>query len=157
MLPGTDIFMLTKEEIEALFPGLAERFTITSDSDDSYNCIAWTLNDTRRSWWPWPKRFVYWPLGAPREETVTAFPTMYRILLFEPCDNADREDGFDKIALYAIDDVPTHAARLWKEDASWSSKLGDENDIGHQTLESIEGIEYGNVVQVMKRRRGSPR
>ena len=41
---------------------------------------------------------------------------MYEILSFRPCDSPDREAGYDKIALYAMDDVPTHAARLWKED-----------------------------------------
>ena len=149
--------MLSKEEIEALFPGLAGGFEITSNSDDSYNCIAWSVNDTRRSWWPWPSRFVYWPPGAPREETVQAFLKMYEMLLFEPCASADREEGYDKIALYALNNVPTHAARLWKEDSHWSSKLGDENDIAHHSLESIEGLEYGRVVQIMRRRRTGTR
>lgn len=78
---------------------------------------------------------------------------MYEILLFVKCDSSDREKGYDKIALYANQDLPTHAARLWQEDVAWSSKLGDENDIAHHDLESIEGQEYGKVVQIMKRRR----
>jgi hypothetical protein len=35
---------------------------------------------------------------------------MYEILLFVKCDSADREEGYDKIAIYANEDLPTHAA-----------------------------------------------
>jgi hypothetical protein len=102
--------MLTREEIEALFLRAWGNFEITSDADESYNCIAWSLNDKRRPWWPWPSSWVYWPPGAPREETVHAFTRMYEILLFVKCDSADREEGYDKIAIYANEDLPTHAA-----------------------------------------------
>ena len=150
------ISMLTKEEIEELFPSSPGSFEITSEADDAYNCISWSVNDKRRPWWPWPRSWVYWPPGAPREETVAAFIQMYEILFFVKCECADREDGYDKVAIYANKDGPTHAARSWKEDSAWSSKLGDENDIAHHTPESIEGTEYGRVVQIMKRRRVLP-
>jgi hypothetical protein len=77
---------------------------------------------------------------------------MYELLLFVKCDSADREYGYDKVAIYANENPATHAARLWEEDLSWRSRLGDENDTAHHDLESIEGSEYGRVAQIMKRR-----
>jgi hypothetical protein len=64
------------------------------------------------------------------------------------------EKGYDKIAIYT-DGVgtPTHAARWWHEDSGWTSKLGEENDILHHSLEAIEGMPYGYVSQIMKRKR----
>jgi hypothetical protein len=79
---------------------------------------------------------------------------MFRNLLFVVCDSREYEPGFDKVALYADDTgTPTHAARWWQEDGGWSSKLGEENDILHHTLESLEGGDYGTVVQIFKRKR----
>jgi hypothetical protein len=51
----------------------------------------------------------------------------------------------------------THAARWWLEDKGWNCKLGEENDILHHSLDSIQGNVYGRVVQIMKRRRRSTR
>jgi hypothetical protein len=34
-----------------------------------------------------------------------------------------------------------------------AASLGDENDIRHDTLESLEGSGYGHVVKVLKRQR----
>jgi len=77
-------------------------------------------------------------------------------LLFVECTSADPEPGFDKIEIYAdADGLVTHAARRWKEDQGWSSKLGEENDICHFTLDSLEGEAYGKVVRIMKRRRAA--
>jgi len=77
-------------------------------------------------------------------------------LLFVECASADPEPGFDKIEIYAdADGLVTHAARRWKEDQGWSSKLGEENDICHFTLDSLEGEAYGKVVRIMKRRRAA--
>ena len=44
----------------------------------------------------------------------------------------------------------THAARL-KPDGKWTSKLGIEEDIEHNTLESMEGDLYGFVIQILRK------
>jgi hypothetical protein len=77
------------------------------------------------------------------------------MLLFSDCESGDREEGFDKVAIYVLEDKPTHVARLWVEDRAWSSKLGEENDITHHDLDCLEGKEYGRVARILKRQRRS--
>ena len=82
---------------------------------------------------------------------------VFRILGYEPCEKAEFETGYEKVAIY-IDrlDRPTHMARQlfsgW-----WTSKLGNGEDIIHK-LAGVEGPgfvgrDYGRVVQVLKRPR----
>lgn len=149
---------MTRAEIEDDFPGLiGQFFEITSPPDENYNCISWSVNNTAKYWWPippgaWPGR--RWLTEVPQDESLDAFLALYKRLLFVECDSPHPEAGFDKIAIYAgPDGLVTHAARCWKEDLGWSSKLGEENDICHYTLESLEGNAYGKVVRIMKRRR----
>jgi hypothetical protein len=148
--------VLTRDRIEELFPNGAGQVEDASDPDDTYNCIAWSVNDKSRWWWPFDvsSPYIYWPRDVPREETVEAFVKLYEWLLFTECDRADREEGYDKIALYAANDVPTHAARCWREDRGWTSKLGEEQDVVHHSLASLEGSVYGTVVHIMRRKRG---
>ena len=147
---------MTSGEIIETFPNLQGLFEITSDPDDRYNCISWSVNDTHKYWWPVQYSYpgVYWPPGAPRELTIDAFLKMFERVLFRACDSREFEPSFDKIALYADSQgVPTHAARWWQEDQGWTSKLGEENDIRHHTLEGLEGSDYGHVVRILKRQR----
>ncbi len=140
---------MTAGEIEEYFPAIKGRFEITSEPDEEYNCIAWSVNDTKQWWWPtppgqkkWPGK--YWPPGIPHDET----------LAFGICSDRGFEPEYDKIAIYAdLNGVVTHAARWWQEDRGWSSKLGEENDICHHVLESLEGPAYGSVFQIMRRAR----
>ncbi len=43
-----------------------------------------------------------------------------------------------------------HVARQLKE-GMWTSKLGPDEDIEHNTLDALEGELYGAVTQVLKR------
>lgn len=150
---------MTVAEIEALLPSLHGGFDVTSPVDEEYNCISWSINNTKRWWWPtplgqsrWPGK--YWPPGVPHEETLAAFTAMYEDLGFRVCLTRTFEDSYDKIAIYADNaGAITHAARWWLEDRGWSGKLGEENHIRHHTLESIEGDVYGKLGQVMRRSR----
>lgn len=150
---------MTKEDILDSFPSMDSRFSITSPDDEEYNCIAWSVNDTKQWWWPTPKgqsRWPgkYWPPGVDHEETLPAFTAAYKLFSFAVCDNKEFEDGYDKVAIYVDQDGKvTHAARWWKDDLGWSSKLGEANDICHHLLEAIEGESYGAVAQIMKRPR----
>ena len=69
--------------------------------------------------------------------------------------NASLEPGFEKVALYADrNEEVTHAARQ-TADGSWTSKLGEWEDIAHKSLEALCGDEpaYGTVAQILKRPR----
>jgi hypothetical protein len=150
---------MTVDELVALVPALRGTCEIKSPTDENYNCIAWSLNNHQQWWWPtpagsgrWPGK--YWPTEIPNEETLVAFIALYERLFFKKCSSREFELGYDKIAIYTDDlGTPTHAARWWQEDFGWSSKLGEENDILHHSLEALEGATYGRVAQLMKRKR----
>lgn len=127
-------------------------FTLTSRESDEYNCIAWAALDTTRWWWPSPD--AYWPAEAPQAETVESFIVAFRRLGFEPCDLSEAlEAGVEKVAIYAkADGRPTHMARQ-TETGEWTSKLGEGCDIEHHSLNGVEGVTYGRVVQMLKRPR----
>lgn len=99
----------------------------------------------------------YWPPGAPREETLEAFVIAFQTLGYGVCDSQEFEPGYWKIAIYTdAQAVPTHVARL-QADGTWTSKLGQYEDIEHNALEGLtEGISgYGKVACYMKRLNGS--
>ena len=133
--------------IESWFPNLvAGEYRITSEIDYRYNCIAWAVGSTDRFWWPVRH---YWPEDLSAEETIAAFASLLRRSGYEPCSDADVEAGFEKVALFARDGIPTHAAKQLPH-GGWTSKLGRWEDIEHE-LSMLTGSEYGEVVQVFRR------
>ena len=74
---------------------------------------------------------------------------------YEKGDDFGLEIGVEKVAIFANEDfLPTHAARQL-EDGSWTSKLGEEEDIMHVQLEHVRGRIYGIPVLVMRRPRNT--
>lgn len=45
---------------------------------------------------------------------------------------------------------PTHMARQI-ESGAWTSKLGQDHDIEHETLDTIAGPVYGDAVKIFRR------
>lgn len=130
------------------FPNLTlHNFQPKSQRTGRYNCIAWAMGDDRRWWWPHPRAF--WPPGVPREETLEAFEKAFAKMGFEVCDTSEPEDGYEKVALYALDGVPKHGARQLN-DGRWTSKLGQDIDIEH-ALGAISGGDYGQAVKFFRR------
>jgi hypothetical protein len=128
-----------------LFPNLTgENHEITSPRTVRYNCIAWAARNTERWWQPG----VFWPVDSSREDH--GIGNVVKSLGYEDCDDGAQEEGFEKLALYGCAMMYTHAARQLP-DGRWTSKLGQLEDIIHTTTEAIEGGEYGEVVQYMKR------
>jgi hypothetical protein len=139
------------ERLEALFPRLrGTAYRITSPASDVYNCIAWAAGDTQHWWWPGDPARTYWPVGAPRLESLGAFRDAFATLGYVVCEQADWEPDFEKIALFAdAEGTPSHAARQLR-DGTWTSKLGMSEDIQH-ALEDLTGEVYGSVVHILKR------
>lgn len=134
---------------EAL-PGLtASNYRVTSPATWNYNCIAWAVGVTDAWWWPVPGR--YWPADVPREESRAAFLAVFAKLGYSPCATADLEAGVEKIALYAVGEKPSHAARQLASGV-WTSKLGPSIDIEHTTLEALAGGVYGELTAVLSRK-----
>jgi hypothetical protein len=141
--------MSIEEYIEAAFPNLqACNWQITSEPDEMYNCIAWAIGQTRRPWWP--NEFGFWPEGIPPEETIEAFVGALQTVGFVITNDGSVEIGFEKIALFAKNGTPKHASRQL-HDGQWTSKLGRNHDITHETLDGVAGDLYGSVIQFLKR------
>ena len=65
------------------------------------------------------------------------------------CDAERPEAGYQKVALFAVADETTHAARQLAI-GRWTSKLGPREDIEHG-LRELEGYVYGTVAMLLKR------
>lgn len=139
-------------EREECWPFLvSEGYVQTSDETTIYNCIAFAAGVTQEWWWPDDEGVGKWPDGVPRMETIECFVQAYGTLGYEICENDDLEDGFEKVAIYALEGVPTHAARQLAC-GEWCSKLGRWEDIRHRTLRGVEDSDcYGNVTVLMRR------
>jgi hypothetical protein len=88
------------------------------------------------AWWPMEEESegVFWPEGAPREETLEAFVTAYVCEGYVSCGGAEPEPGFEKIAIYVdVEGKPAHAARQLPS-GFWTSKLGDWEE--HRTQDA---------------------
>ena len=138
--------------IDEQFPRLAtEGYQITSEPDESYNCIAYAAGETN-NWWT---HFAegpgyYWPDRASRTDKIESLIEAFSSLGYEPCPDDSLERGFQKVALYAKNGDWTHAA-IQVEGGDWSSKLGLDEDIRHQSPDSLVGDSYGEVHCIMRR------
>lgn len=128
-------------------------FRITSERAIRYNCFAWALGTCSERFDPTNPRF--WPKDVPREYTVASMLELFRTFGYELCEDGTLESRFEKIAIYARDDKPQHAARQLLN-GFWTSKLGRYEDIEHATPEELEGDgsrEYGRIIAFMRRPR----
>lgn len=143
----------TDMSLEAYFPNLrGTGYKITSPATIEYNCIAWSAGEQNRWWWPDAQEQHYWPAKAPREESVEAFTAAFEVIGFALCLTAELEPGFQKVAIFANEGLPTHAARQL-DDGRWTSKLGPNVDIEHVAVSDIAGEIYGRVVIFLRRER----
>lgn len=141
---------LRRDRLLAKYPGLVKgHFRITSPRDSSYNCLAFAGHDTRRCWHPSAFGSLYWPEGAPADDTLDGWISAYGILGFAPSTSPDLEPGLEKLAIYADRDFPLHVARQLQT-GLWTSKLRPQEDVEHE-LAGLEGDEYGRVVAVLAR------
>lgn len=129
---------------------------ITSPKTPDYNCAAYAAKVETKPWWPFPSSYYDWPLGLPRVNTVENFFRGFERLGFQRCASGDHQKGFEKIAIYVDShDVPKHVARELG-DGIWFSKLGNEQDIRHYTLEAVEKPGYGKAKYFMRKRLRGP-
>lgn len=142
-------------EDEEPYPNLISRgYEMTSPVCSNYNCVAWAADwDSSRWWGPEENEpGVHWPDGVPRGNYIENYMQVFARLGFIPCDGPELEDGFDKIAFW--DDRYQwrfgHVARQLPN-GKWASKLGDGNDIIHNTLDAVNCELYPCVYKYMKR------
>jgi hypothetical protein len=147
---------MDEHEIVAKFPRLAlDGFELTSPVDKNYNCVGWALGVDQKWWPPGAARQLvgswYWP-NEDQSVTVEAFEVAFAERGYEPCADGELEESYEKLALYVnSSNVPRHVARQIP-DGSWSSKIGEDVDIRHMTLEGLYGDDYGEVRAFMRRK-----
>jgi hypothetical protein len=135
--------------IEEIFPKLGgSHYRRTSEPDEKYNCIAWAAGRDDE-WWDIAPGYR-WPDNVPRHGAVENLVKLYESLGFVCCASNAREEGFEKVAVYGDGYMWTHAARQL-DNGKWTSKLGQLEDIEHESLEALSGAVYGSVVQVLKK------
>lgn len=82
--------------------------------------------------------------------SLDEFGEVFKALGYGVCESSDVEEEFEKVAIYANTEGPSHMARQLPS-GLWTSKCGDYEDIAH-TLEALEDSDYGRVAVVMKRK-----
>tara|TARA_R110002124_G_scaffold262626_1_gene428743 strand:+ start:1231 stop:1656 length:426 start_codon:yes stop_codon:yes gene_type:complete len=136
------------ERFKTHFPNLSDvAKKKTSESNPNYNCIAWAFKDNRRFWWP--DRRAYWPMDITGLNQLVAFERLFAAQGWEKTNDSNVEPNYEKVALFALNGIPTHAARLL-ENGYWTSKLGVEIDISHG-LRELDGPAYGTILQIYRK------
>ncbi len=136
---------MNSDWIDEEFPGIVCK--ITSEQDNSYNCIAWAAG-YNNDWWSHDEDY-YW-IGE-RGASIQNLIEVFGALGYVECDSHTPEAGYMKVALYAKDGDWTHAARQL-ENGGWTSKLGLYEDIEHENPQDLCGDLYGEVHSIMRRR-----
>jgi hypothetical protein len=132
----------------------------TSKASRIYNCITWALG--MNNCWIWPDSVydIYtWPYNLPRVLNKTIFIKLFGHYEYKIIPDMDIsiQEHIQKIAIYANTlGLPTHAARQLRN-GYWTSKLGIDMDIEHDTLEVLEGPAYGSVYVIMGKLASWPR
>jgi len=138
-------------DFTAHFPRLrSDNHTPESPDDPGYNCIAWAAGDNRKWWQPSGLGGHYWPAEVPLEQTIPAYQAVYEAQGYERCGSGILEATNEKVALFATQGLPTHAARQLP-DGRWTSKLGELMDITHTLPEDVGGGLYGEIVVFLRR------
>ena len=101
--------------------------------------------------WPGAPDY-YWPSEVTGTDELATLVQLYLDEGYEKCENGEPEEGHKKVAIYVKEDRPKHAA-LQLESGRWTSKLGNMQDIEHDTLEVLEGQEYGKATVFLKKHR----
>ena len=103
-------------ELETIFPRLATtQYEVTSPETTDYNCIAWAAGSIDCWWWPDLDESFFWPTGIERHETLPAFIRAFAVLGYSECLTGDYEGDLEKVAVFAANGQPTHAARQLPE------------------------------------------
>lgn len=83
--------------------------------------------------------------------TLKAFIQFFIYNRFELTDDPTLEPGWERTALYAKDEIPTHAVRQLPN-GNWTSKMGEDEDIEITDPAHLEGADYGKVALYFRRK-----
>jgi len=143
----------SETETEVSWPSLTtENAEVKSPDDPFYNCAAFVADDTERKWWPIDQEGYYWPEGFPRDDsTETILKTFEELFGFERCEDGSFEVGYEKVVIFELGGAPQHLAKQLST-GEWISKLGDLEDIVHDSPNNLNGPYYGQAVRFLKKK-----
>jgi hypothetical protein len=137
----------------------------TSEASIKYNCIAWSATRTKKNWFePKPTAaWEIWPNGIPDDYSLDSFILIFEKRGYKRCTEKDTsfEFFYKKVAIYAAFGI--YGQPQWEfthvsdqlHSGAWTSKLGKDIDIQHNTPHSLAGDvgdEYGTIFKILKRR-----
>jgi hypothetical protein len=155
------------EHLIRRFPKLlADRARKTSEPTLQYNCIAWSAERDENHWWEPTKweSWVIWPEDAkPDDYSLENFVRLFENRGYKKCEGPQFEFLYKKLAIYAI--YGYFEKDKWGfshvcdqlNTGAWTSKLGKDEDIRHNSLDALAGEfeeEYGEIRVIMKRKCG---
>jgi hypothetical protein len=137
-------------EVENWFPNIkGNKFKII-ESTDKFNCVSFSLDIYDK--WIWTNE-DNWPYeDIPRNIGINGFIKLYNKYGYSECDSDSYEEGYDKIAFYAKNNIPKHACKQF--DNIWKSKIGTyiiEHELDWLCGNTEDA--YGDVVFIMKRKK----
>jgi hypothetical protein len=137
------------KEWEQHFPNLGD-WQETSPATETYNCFAFAAGENSRNWDPFPPGMYYWPPNVPRSYNTDAYVQAYRTIGYEPCTDGSLEPQHQKIVMYTNEYGGVEHVARQLPDGKWTSKLGVEEDIVHETPQSLS-VGYGQPTHFMRR------
>lgn len=145
---------MISEELARIFPNLAaDGGKKTSEKDPAYNCVGWAIiRDTQWCWQPGGGTSIYWPDGVLDDDSFECYVQLFERFGYVKCKGYQFELLYEKVVLYAKPDGLFYHAAYQLPTGAWTSKLGPEEDIQHNSPAGLEGSNYGEVKQVLKRR-----
>ena len=141
---------MSVDTIEDSFPSLnRNNYTVTSPEDFNYNCLAFALGDLH-TWWEPPGQYGFcWPPGFSQDSSVETVTRIIKLHGYSVECGPNDSPLADSIAVFARNGEWTHFAKY--VDGQWFSKIGEDHDISHASLNLLESDLYGEVVRILSR------
>ncbi len=153
---------MISDELARQHPNLrADGGKKTSGKDPVYNCVAWAAKRDKYWWWqPGAGTGLHWPAGVRQDPNYgyECFVELFESRGYERCNdfNYQFEIGYEKIVIYSFPDGEfSHVAKQLSS-GKWTSKLGPDEDIRHNTPHGLEDKSYGSVKQLLRKQCNPP-
>jgi hypothetical protein len=99
---------------------------------------------------------MYWPKGVRDDGSIDCFIELFQKLKYKKINKTDvgLEIFYEKVAIY--ENIFGHFTHVAKQKCSgiWWSKLGEDQDIYHNTPDGLESSGYGKPEHILKKRCG---
>lgn len=143
--PPDYVLALTDSRIRRHFPNLTnESLQIKSRQTDDYNCVAWAVG-IDDDWIQFKDEY------GNLDVNLSTYIKYFQALGFSITEDRAFVNGIHRIAIYYVSGEFKHVS-FQLADGIWASKMGDWEDIHHQTLESLVGPSYGTELTIMQKK-----